>query len=620
VASLHEGVILQEASGRVALFNPAAEKAFGIRAEEVVGETSTSYDWNLVTADGTPLPGEEHPSMHTLRTGEPCSDVVLGITRPDSERRWVSVSTEPVWDDGGERRPSAVAISFVDITERLRADEERRADAALLRGVLDAMPSGCAIYEVRGDGRRGDDYVIRYFNSASLAMEGLGLQDVLGKTLAFLRPAIDDYGLIPVFRRVWKTGEPALYPAKRYADERYERYYENHVFRLPGAEIVAIYEDVTERETMLESLRRGEETWRSYVENAPYGVFITDAQGRYLQVNPEACRTTGYSERELLTRSIVDLLPPETQELGLEHFSQLLATGKSVGETLYLTKSGERRWWSVSAVRLSDDRFLGFTADVTDRVRAREQLADVNALLEERVHERTAELEAANGELEAFNYSVSHDLRAPLRHISGFANLLREEAGDDLNEEQRHCFERIDSAVGKMGQLIDDLIEFSRVGRSDLVLGEVDTRSLVAEAVEAVRPDAGHREIEWVFGALPPAFADAPALRLVWMNLLDNAVKYTAPHDRARIEIGGRHEDGATIFWVRDDGVGFDPAYADKLFGVFQRLHNDGRFSGTGIGLATVRRVVSRHGGRVWAEGAVESGATVWFSLPWPRD
>ena len=585
VAALHEGVILQEASGRLVLWNPAAEQIFGVNADEVLGETSTSYDWNLVTADGAALPGDRHPSMHTLRTGEPCSDIVLGITRPDGERRWISVSTEPVWEgDATSRRVAAVAISFDDITQRQREEQDRRANEALLRGVLDAMPSGCAIYEVRGDGSRGDDYVIRFFNAASLAIEGRTPEQVVGQSLADLRPAIDDYGLIPVFQRVWRTGEPAVFPAKIYVDEQYANYYENRVFRLPGGEIVAIYDDVTERERTTDALRASEETWRSYVENAPYGVFLADAQGRYMQVNPEACRTTGYPEHELLTMTIADLLPPEARDDGLGHFSRLLRPGGLSARRSTSPSRASVAAWSVSAVRLSDDRFLGFAADVTDRVRARDQLAEANALLEQRVRERTSELEAANDELEAFNYSVSHDLRAPLRHISGFANLLREEAGGDLGDEQRHYFERIDSAVGKMGQLIDDLIEFSRVGRSDLVMAEVDSERMVAEVIEAVRPEAGGREIEWAIGALPPAFADAPSLRLVWMNLLDNAVKYTAPHDRARIEVGGRRGDGETLFWVRDDGVGFDPAHADKLFGVFQRLHSD--------------RPVQRHGHR----------------------
>lgn len=617
VSALHEGVILQEASGRILTWNPAAERIIGISAEEALGETSISRDWRLALEDGTPLAGENHPSMRTLATGEACTDLIMNLTRPDGERRWVSVNTEPVWEDhAGARHVAAVVISFDDVTEARRQDEARHAVEALLRGVFDVMPSGCAIYQVRGDGSSGDDYIVRFFNAAALAMESKTHDEVVGRSLRDLRPTIDEYGLIPIFQRVWRTGEPARYPATIYVDEQYANYYENHVFRLPNGEIVSIYDDVTERETAIRSLRENEEMWRSYVETAPYGVFVTDATGRYLQVNPEACRTTGYEESELLAMSIADTVPPESREAGLRHFERLLATGRSTGEIPFITKSGERRWWSISAVGLPGDRYLGFTADFTDRVLAEAELAELNVSLDRRVQERTAELEAANAELEAFSYSVSHDLRAPLRHVSGFAHLLREATGDALNDEQRHCFARIDAAVATMGHLIDDLIEFSRIGRSDIKRSMVDMERVAAEAIEAVRPDEPSREIEWLVSALPRALADESIMRLVWINLLDNAVKYTSPHPRARVEIGGREEAEEAVYWVRDDGVGFDPAYTDKLFGVFQRLHRNEEFDGTGIGLATVSRVITRLGGRVWAEGALEGGATFFFALP----
>ena len=380
ISALHEGVILQDASGRVLTWNPAAERIFGISAEDALEQTSTSRDWGLFTKEDRPLAGEDHPSMQTVRTGRPCTDVVLRLRRTDGQRRWVSVNTAPIWEeDEAGRRVAAVAISFDDITQRRLEEQTRREREALLAGVFDAMPSGCAVYQVRNDGASGSDYIIRFFNTASLAIEGMTLEEVLGKSLADLRPTIDDYGLIPVFQRVWKTGEPAVFPARIYVDKHYANYYENRVFRLPSGEIVAIYDDVTERERTLEALRASEETWRSYVDDAPYGVFIADAAGHYLQVNPEACRITGYSEPELLAMSIADLLPPDDLDVGLAHFGRLLSEGRSSGVAPLITKLGEHRWWSVSAVKLSDDRFLGFTADVTDKVVAEAEVAELNA-------------------------------------------------------------------------------------------------------------------------------------------------------------------------------------------------------------------------------------------------
>lgn len=246
----------------------------------------------------------------------------------------------------------------------------------------------------------------------------------------------------------------------------------------------------------------------------------------------------------------------------------------------------------------------------------RNVIEQLNTDLERRVKERTAQLEAINKELESFSYSVSHDLRMPLRHIDGYIELLTGEAGGKLTAEAQRYLQVVTDASRKMGQLIDDLLAFSRMGRIEMVESSVVLDALVQETIQAMAPDVRQRNIVWVVPSLPVVRGDPAMLKQVFANLLGNAVKYTGPRETAQIEVGCMgEEEGRLIFFVRDNGVGFEMKYADKLFGVFQRMHRADQFEGTGIGLANVRRIIARHGGRVWAEAALDRGAVFYFTL-----
>ncbi len=257
-------------------------------------------------------------------------------------------------------------------------------------------------------------------------------------------------------------------------------------------------------------------------------------------------------------------------------------------------------------------RIIGAGVDVTERKQAAERIVALNEELKRNV----SQLQAANRELESFTYSVSHDLRAPLRHMAGFVELLNKRAHAGLDEKSRHYLQVISGAASQMGQLVDDLLAFSRAGRVELKWDRVSSGGVLKEAIANLETETAGREIEWKIAPLPDVFGDAALLRQVWVNLLSNAVKFTRPRQRAIIEVAAQDAGKEYVFSVKDNGVGFDMRYKDKLFGLFQRLHRAEEFEGTGVGLANVQRIVHRHGGSVWAESLLGEGSTFYFALP----
>jgi signal transduction histidine kinase len=285
-----------------------------------------------------------------------------------------------------------------------------------------------------------------------------------------------------------------------------------------------------------------------------------------------------------------------------------------------VTVKGNRKWVRTIGLPVKQgDRVVqvhGAIQDITDRKQAEAEVRRLNAELEQRVQDRTAQLEAAIRELETFSYSVSHDLRAPLRAIDGFAGILLEDHGDRLDAEGRRAVNVIHHEATRMGQLIDDLLAFSRASRGQMRSAPIEMTSLARAVFEECAAQSPGRRIRLQLDTLLPAFGDPSLVRQVLANLLSNAIKYTKPRAEAEIELGSQVDGDCNAYWVKDNGVGFDPKYAGKLFGVFQRLHSDEQFEGTGVGLALVAQIVRRHGGRVWAEGKLNGGAVFHFTLP----
>ena len=380
---------------------------------------------------------------------------------------------------------------------------------------------------------------------------------------------------------------------------------------------------LAERQRVEEALRVSEEKLRLIIDTSLIGICTVDPQGNFVMTNLAYEQMLGYSKEELRGLSFFDVIHPEDRLKNKEIFQSMFSL-KSTGffmEKRYLCKDGVTIDVAVNMTRVMDaaeHAIFGtaFVTDISARKQAEAEIHKLNAELEQRVCDRTAELQASNQELEAFTYSVSHDLRAPLRHLTGYSELLQKNDRADLDEKARRHLTFISESAVQMGRLIDDLLAFSRAGRTELHKEPVNLDALVKEVINGLTPDTQGRRILWDLAPMPHANADPVLLRAVLTNLFSNALKFTRPRDEAKIQMGCTQNERETIFFIRDNGVGFDMKYVKKLFGVFQRLHSIEQFEGTGIGLANVRRIIQRHGGRTWVESVLNEGATFYFSLP----
>jgi PAS domain S-box-containing protein len=352
-------------------------------------------------------------------------------------------------------------------------------------------------------------------------------------------------------------------------------------------------------------------TWRYYPAKRES---IVDENFRRIYGLPAG---NGTATAEEVTACIV----PEDRERTWAALDQVLQNPDGQYACDYRVRSTDGIRWVRDrgrVMRAVDGRveyITGALVDITERKHAEEEIQRLNADLEQRVAERTAQLEQSNRELEAFTYSVSHDLRGPLRHMSGYAEIVHDDAASTLSDEARSCLGRISSAATRLTRIVDSLLNLSRVGRQQLVLQRTRLDDLVTAAMRELEAETKNRRVEWQRQRLPIVDCDPSLMHIVFVNLLSNALKYSRPRDVAVIHIGMQVENGETAIVVRDNGVGFDPRFQSKLFGVFERLHSPSAFEGTGIGLATVDRIIRKHGGRIWAKAAVNEGATFYFTL-----
>lgn len=387
---------------------------------------------------------------------------------------------------------------------------------------------------------------------------------------------------------------------------------------------VCLAEERSLRKQAERDLRASEERFRMLVEDVDdYAIFMLDPQGRVIIWNIGAERIYGHTTSEVIGEKFSGFYPlADRKNLTPEQALAAAASDGSFRDEGWQVRRDDSRFWGIiviTALRDEKENLTGFsviTRDISARKEAEDEIRRLNASLEQRVAERTAELEEAYREMESFSYSVSHDLRAPLIHIAGFSELLTTDTETVLDDKTRRYLDTINKSAKRMSKMIDDLLAFSRTSRVEMHKVRVSMTEIVRSVRADLEPEMKGRQVSWIVAELPDVQGDPFLLRQAVFNLLANALKYTRTREEARIEVGATAAENETLFHVRDNGVGFNMEYAGKLFGVFHRLHSSSEFEGTGIGLANVRSIIKRHGGRTWAEAVVDGGATFYFSLP----
>lgn len=515
-----------------------------------------------------------------------------------------------------------------DMTERKRSEDALRIAHDRLQRFVDSNIVGILIANSQGDVIEANDY---YLNLIGFTREELNLGQVDWRVLT---PPEWLFADEKALCELHDGGRCKPYEKEyiRKDGSRVRVLLADLLLPGPDDEILAFALDITEQKLAEQALKDSEERFRRAVVDAPFPILLHAEDGSIIQASESWYEITGYTPEELATiGDWTERAYGERKVLVQSEIERLYGLDRREAEGDYVIrcKDGSTRIWDFSSApigRLPDGRRLviSMAMDVTERRQAEADLRQLNVALEQRVRERTALLEAANKELESFSYSISHDLRAPLRHISGFIDLLERHAGGALDDLGRQYVRHVSSASKDMMRLIESLLNFSRMGRVNIKMSQVDMEELVRGAIATFDHETAGRRIEWRIGPLPHVKADPDLMQLVWMNLIGNAIKYTRGMDAAYIAINcilressaTDPEVGEWVFSVRDNGVGFDMEYAGKLFGVFQRLHRHDEFEGTGIGLANVQRIIMRHGGRIWAEAKVNEGAEFHFSLP----
>jgi len=547
------------------------------------------------------------------------------FTRADGTTDWIR------WDVLPWRRADGaiggILIFSEDISARKEAENALRESRAKLEAALASMTDAVFISDETGKFIELNEAFAtfhRFKNKADCAATFAEYPDILEVSLPDGTVAPVEQWAVPRALRGETVTNAEYHVRRKDTGEAWVGSYSFSPIRDKSGGIVGsvvVGRDVTELKQMELALRESEERFRTLVNSMSQLAWIARADGYITWYNQRWYEYTGTTPEQMHGWGWQSVHDPAWLPRVMANWQNAIASGQPFEMEFPLRGAdGQFRHFLNRGQPLKDAggrvvQWFGTNTDVEILKQAAEKVRLLNAELEWRVSERTLALQTANKDLEAFSYSVSHDLRAPLRHITGFVQLLKKDAGPRLSESSQHHLGVIDGAAKKMATLIDDLLAFSRMGRVGMQTGAVALEPLVREVVAEFQAETRHRQVEWKIGALPGVRGDRALLRLVLLNLIGNAVKFTAPRPIAIIEIGAT-TNGAVEVFVRDNGVGFDPQYAHKLFGVFQRLHSQTEFEGTGIGLANVQRIIHRHGGKVWAEGMLNAGATFFFSLP----
>lgn len=581
--------------------NPSWEKTLGYTVQELCSKPFIEF---------------VHPEDREKTVGE-SGKIATGMEAISFENRYLCKDGSykwMLWSATPSLETELIYATARDITERRQMEEELKASEERFRSVTQTAKE--AIVLANGSGN------IILWNQGAQSTFGYSEEEALGRPLTLLMPERYQKPHRQGLERFLKTGQPRVVGK---TVELHGRRKDGSEFPLElslsswktGNDIFfsGILRDITERKQMEETLRDSEQRYRLLFDENPMPAWVFELQTlSFLAVNRAAIRHYGYSQEEFLKMTIKDIRPTEDIPALLERVSKLKEGVHSPGEWRHLKKDGTILDVEIASHPLTfggRKAELVLANDITERKKAEEELHKLN----ESLKYYSNQLESANKELESFSYSVSHDLRAPLRSIDGFSLALLEDYGEKLDQEGKQNLTRVRDGCKRMSQLIDDMLNLSRLTRAEMRPEKVNLTSLAQEIISELKNIEPDRKVEVAISDNLFAHCDLQLIRAVLENLLNNAWKYTSKHPKAKIELGSLNQNGKPVFYVKDDGAGFDMRYADKLFGAFQRLHRMDEFEGNGVGLATVKRVIHRHGGKVWAEAEPEKGATFYFTL-----
>ncbi len=536
----------------------------------------------------------------------------------DGSFYWVDTTIVPFLNKDGKPR-QYVAIR-ADITERKQAEEQLQASLKEIGDLKAALDEHAIVAITDPQGK------ISYVNDKFCAISKYAREELLGQDHRLINSGHHPKEFI---RNLWTTiagGNVWHGEIKNRAKDGSFYWVDTTIVPFlkedgKPRQYVAIRADITERKQAEARLQESEQRFATMANSISQLAWIAHADGFIFWYNQRWYEYTGTTPEQMEGWGWQCVHDPQLLPVVMAKWTEAIAASQPFEMEFPLRGAdGRFRRFLTRAQPVTNaagrvEQWFGTNTDVDELKRVEAEIKTLNAELEHRVGERTAELAAANRELEAFTYSVSHDLRAPLRTINGFAEIVLEDFGQQIPEEGRRHLERIRNGGQRMGILIDDLLAFSRLNRQPVNRQNVDTVGLVQNVLDDLKPQREGRQLEIQIGELPSCQADPALLKQVWINLVSNAIKYSRGRERAIVEIGCEHEKGGNVYFVRDNGAGFDMQYANKLFGVFQRLHRADEFEGTGVGLAIVQRIVQRHGGRVWADGRLNQGAIFYFTL-----
>jgi PAS domain S-box-containing protein len=597
-----DAIIGKDLNSIIGTWNRGAEKIFGYSASEMVG----SSIMRLIPNDRR---DEENQILGKIRCGESVEHFETLRQTKDGRLIDVSVTASPIKDANG--KPIGVSKVARDITESKRADEVRRISEARYHVLFEHAPDGIVITNPQGYYLDTNLSMCRMIGYSRDEFIGLHISDiVVPSEIAHIDPSLKSVNATADHYREWKfrRKDGRVFAADVTATV------------MPDGKLMGMVRDVTERKRVEGALQEREEQLRLYAAYSPAAIAMLDRDMKYLVVSRRWMEVYRLEEESIIGRSHYELFPEISERWKKIHQRCLGGAVEKCDEEAFLRADGNTNWirWEVRPWRGADGSIGGiiiFSVDISERKAASEQIHQLNVELEQRVIERTQQLETANKELEAFSYSVSHDLRAPLRAVNGFSKIVLDNFGSQIPADARELLELICKGGEQMGELIDDLLAFSKFSRQLMSRQAVDSVRLVQTVLDNSVSQRQDRPIEIHVGDLPPCQGDAALLKQVWVNLISNAIKYTRGREPGVIEIGCQRTNNENVYFVRDNGAGFDMQNASKLFGVFQRFHGADEFEGTGVGLAIVQRIVNRHGGRIWAAAEVGRGATFSFTL-----